>query len=394
MREEGYTFDFTGSHIIFSRDTAVLGFMLSLLGSNAGMRERNTKIFYKGRLVKYPFENGLSGLPPVENLECLWGYARALASGGGKPANFREWLVGRFGKGIAEKYLIPYNEKIWNTPAEGMSTAWVEGRIPQPPFLDVLKSSLGLRSEGYTHQLKFCYPVEGGIQALPRALEARCKGNVRTGFRVGKVKKEGGKWVVSGSGGEEEFDSLVSTIPVHALASAMMGIPREAREAVSRLKFNSVATVMLGMGKPEASGISWMYFPGRELFNRVAFPSNFSAKAAPQGKSSLVAEVTFREGDEVSRMGDESLCQAVIGELHEDKIIDKAQVEFSAVRRTRHAYVLHDLEYEESSAAAREYFASQGIVLCGRFSEFRYLNMDACIRSAQAVSGALNAGGK
>ncbi|MDD5317934.1 MAG: FAD-dependent oxidoreductase [Candidatus ainarchaeum sp.] len=395
MQAQGYTFDYSGAHIIFSRKKPVLGLMLSLLGKNACQRRRNTKIFYDGRLVKYPFENGLSGLPLAENLECLAGYASALAQKRTGAKNLKEWLYSRFGKGISEKYLVPYNEKIWNTKAENLSTSWVEGRIPSPPFADVLKASLGLGSEGYTHQLNFNYPLRGGIQSLTRALESRIKGKrIARNFKVAKVKKEGGKWVVSGAGTraktEHEFDFLVSTIPIHSLAAAAERVPEEVRTAVSGLKFNSVATVMLGINKPKINDVSWMYFPGSELFNRVAFPSNFSPFAAPEGKSSLVAEITFREGDKVARMSDEKLEAQVIQELAEDKIINGGSVAYSAVKRTRHAYILHDLHYDSNAAAARGHFAKQGIMLCGRFSEFRYLNMDACIESAMGKAAELN----
>ena len=387
--DQGYTFDYGGAHIIFSRDQKILGYMLSLLGDNVVQSRRNTKVLYNGRLVKYPFENGLSGLPPGENLECLLGYAKALAKGKGNPKNLKDWLIARFGKGIAEKYLIPYNEKIWNLPAAELGTSWVEGRVPQPPFLDVLKASLGMGSEGYTHQLNFYYPREFGIQSLTLALENKARDRITRNFTVKKVRKEGRKWVVSDGKTEKEFDTLVSTIPIHSLAAAIGGIPKGVRQSIAGLKFNSVATVMLGINTPKLNSISWMYFPGSEPFNRVAFPSNFSPRAAPVGKSSAVAEATYREGDEISRMSDRKLLEETVSALHGDKLINKSFIGHAAVRRAKYAYVLHDLDYEENSAAARDYFKHLGIHLCGRFSEFRYLNMDACISSAMKKAAEL-----
>jgi len=69
--EAGFTFDIGGSHIIFSRDAEALSFMLSALGGNADRRKRNTKILYKGRYVKYPFENGLMDLPAEDRFFCI-----------------------------------------------------------------------------------------------------------------------------------------------------------------------------------------------------------------------------------------------------------------------------------------------------------------------------------
>ncbi len=69
--EAGFTFDTGGSHIIFSRDLEVLRFMQDMLGENKELRNRNTKIYYKKRYIKYPFENGLSGLPKEDLFFCL-----------------------------------------------------------------------------------------------------------------------------------------------------------------------------------------------------------------------------------------------------------------------------------------------------------------------------------
>ena len=74
LQDEGFTFDYGGSHIIFSRDKEVLSFMLAVLGDNKVQRRRNTKILFKGNYVKYPFENGLNDLPKEDNFECLCYY--------------------------------------------------------------------------------------------------------------------------------------------------------------------------------------------------------------------------------------------------------------------------------------------------------------------------------
>ncbi|MDD4253352.1 MAG: NAD(P)-binding protein, partial [Methanoculleus horonobensis] len=146
--EAGFTFDAGGSHIIFSRDTEVLSFMLSVLGENADRRTRNTKILYKGRYVKYPFENGLYQLPDEDRFFCINEFVKNLiAVEKGEvlpPTNFAEWITYTFGRGIAECYMLPYNEKIWNYPADRMSHHWVEGRIPRPPVEDIIKSAIGI----------------------------------------------------------------------------------------------------------------------------------------------------------------------------------------------------------------------------------------------------------
>ena len=59
--KNGFSFDL-GGHIIFSKDKEILDLMVNILGDNVEKHYRNNKIWYKGRYVKYPFENGLSVL--------------------------------------------------------------------------------------------------------------------------------------------------------------------------------------------------------------------------------------------------------------------------------------------------------------------------------------------
>ncbi|MEM3646913.1 MAG: NAD(P)-binding protein, partial [Thermofilum sp.] len=141
--ENGFTFDTGGSHVIFSKDKDVLSFMLSLLGDNRVENRRNTAILYKGRLVKYPFENGLSDLPLLENASCLLHFLYARMRRRREPKNLREFFYSSLGSAISEKYLIPYNEKIWKLSVDDMSLGFA-GRIPNPRIIDVVKASLGI----------------------------------------------------------------------------------------------------------------------------------------------------------------------------------------------------------------------------------------------------------
>jgi len=385
LQEDGFTFDYGGSHIIFSKDREILDFMLSLLGDNKIRNRRNTKIIYKGYYVKYPFENGLADLPKEENFECLYHFVQNLIKKEKEelkpPTNLKEWFYHTFGKGIAEKYLIPYNEKIWKYPLEKISLEWVE-RIPNPPLEDILKSSLGMETEGYTHQLYFYYPKFGGVQALIRSLEGKVNGKVVTNFEVKKIKREDGKWIISNNKREKLFDKIISTIPIHNLINAL-DAPEEVKNAANNLKYNSLITVMLGLDVKKLNDLTWLYIPQKDaLTHRVSFPSNYSPYAAPKGKSSVLAEITCNIEDETWKMDDEQIANQVVDELNRLKIIDKTKVCFSKVKRMEYAYVINDLEYDKNIRIVKEFMKRMGIDLVGRFAEFKYLNMDACIKNA------------
>jgi protoporphyrinogen oxidase len=387
LREDGFTFDYGGAHIIFSRDRRPVDFMMKVLGDNCVRGRRNNKVFFKGRFVKYPFENGLSDLPKEDNFECLYYY---LKNDYPEPRNFKEWLYYTFGKGIAEKYLIPYNEKIWNYDTGKMSLHWVEGRVPQPPLEDVIKSAIGIPTEGYTHQLYFYYPKTGGIQALIRAMESNIPSTSRS-FKIARIEKGKAKWTVSNGKEEKEFDIVVSTMPIFDLVHALGNVPQAVLSAVNSLKYNSLITVMLGIDSPRINRFTAVYFPDKDFLpNRVGFPMNFSESNVPQGKSSLVAEITANEGDGVWELKDEDVIKHVADGLTERRIIDKKRICYSQVRRSQYAYVVYDLDYQKNINIIREYMDSIGMKLCGRFSEFEYLNMDACVEKGVKLAEEIN----
>lgn len=385
-KDKGFTFDIGGSHIIFSKDTEVLAFMRRMIAENEQRNDRNTKIFYKGKFVKYPFENGLYELPQDDRFACINGFVKNLIAveKGEVPApkNFREWIYSTFGAGIAECYMVPYNEKIWKYPTEKMSLHWVDGRIPRPPVEDIIRSAIGIETEGYTHQAVFSYPLDGGIEALVRAIAEPVEKFIRTGFRVTSVKKEGTIWLVSN--GEETIraDRVICTIPVQHFLPCLENVPAPITAACKALIYNSLICVNIGV-RGSLPPVSWMYIPDKTLgkTNRISFPSNFSRNAAPEGCSSVLAEITHQPGDEISAMTDDQLIAEVQRMLADMAICTQDKIVYTSVRRQPFAYVVYDLAYLKNIAVVRDWCTAQGIPLVGRFAQFEYLNMDGVIRS-------------
>jgi len=379
VTKDGYSYDY-GGHIIFSRDAEVLDFMVKVLGDNAVRYRRNNRIWFKGRFVKYPFENDLAALPKEDTFDCLFHF---LTRDYPEPKNFKEWCYYRFGKGIADRYMIPYNEKIWNIETDKLGLEWVEGRVPDPPLEDVLKSALGIETEGYTHQLYFYYPKRGGIEALIHALEAKIR-HVEKDFYVRKVRRENGAWIVSDGATERRYDQIVSTIPIFDLLDALERVPEKVREASRALRYNSLICVMVAARSGKPSDKFAVYFPQRELrFHRVCFYDFFGASCVPAGKTLAVAEITANRGDGTYEMTDEEIIEHVISGLEREGFIKRSEVCETDVARQKYAYVVNDLNYSKNLKTVRDFVRSIGVVLCGRFSEWEYLNMDACIRHSK-----------
>jgi protoporphyrinogen oxidase len=387
--EDGFTFDAAGPHIMFSKNKDVLGKMVEALGTNVHQKRRENKIWFKDRLVKYPFENDLASLPKDDNFDCIYGYI-VNPRANDEPHNLAEWSYRTFGAGISEKYFIPYNRKIWNYDPEKIGLEFVS-RIPKPPMEDVLRSSIGIATEGYLHQLYFYYPIEGGYEALVHAYRSRVKAPVRTNWRVASVERDGDSWLVKSDQGEERrYETLVNTMPIHDLLKVWNGAPDEAREYASRLRYNSLINVLIGVNEDRGYPYTAVYVADPEiLFHRISFPKAFSERCVPEGHSAFMAEITTNAGDGIWELSNEEVIERCIRELARMEMLDPKTIVYRKAVRFVYGYPVYDLDYRANVTAMRESVESTGMHLLGRFAQFDYINSDVCIERAIALAAKL-----
>ena len=391
FQEQGFTFDY-GPHIMFSKNKRILDFMIASLGNNVHQSKRNNKISFKGRLVKYPFENDLHSLPLGDTFECLQSFVfNPYKKRYAKPKDMRQWFLYHFGKGMCEKYLFPYNEKVWNIPVEDLSMQW-SWRIPNPPPEDIIKSAIGIETEGYVHQLYYHYPLRGGYQAISDAWAKKVK--PRYGFTVKSIKKtKKGTFLVTDGHETLEYKQIISTIPIHELIHILeLNIPKKVIRAIKELVVNPMYIVSLGLKGEDVNKFTAIYFPEPDfLVNRMSFPKTFSPHNAPKGHYSVQAEITCRANSSVWRQRDEDILAHVKNGLRSRGIISDAQsIVYQSVRRSKYSYVVYDRAYEKNTKIIRDWFPKQGIHLVGRFSYFEYVNIDGIVARSEEIAEKLN----
>lgn len=384
--ERGFTFDAAGPHIMFSKNKEVLDLMVETLGDNVHQRRRENRIWFRDRLVKYPFENDLAALPKEDTFDCLMGYI-SNPRANETPTNLAQWSYVTFGRGISEKYFIPYNRKIWNYDPEQIGLEFVS-RIPRPPMEDVVKSAIGIPTEGYLHQLYFYYPTTGGYESLVHAFASKVRGRIETGWEVASVERVGDRWrVTSSSGDRREYNELVSTLPLHELLRVWPDAPTEARHYAERLRYNSLINVLIGVGEDRGYPYTALYVADPEIpFHRVSFPKAFSEQCVPAGCSSLMAEITTNAGEELWESTDEEIIARTIADLARMQLIDPATVTYRRVVRFTYGYPVYDLAYRANVTAMRQAVRDTGLHLLGRFAEFDYINSDVCVERALALA--------
>jgi protoporphyrinogen oxidase len=185
----------------------------------------------------------------------------------------------------------------------------------------------------------------------------------------------------------------VSTIPIHELLGVWRDAPREAREAASNLRYNSLINVLLGNADDPGYPTTAVYFPDPDiLFHRISCPQNFSPGNVPPGRSAIMAEITANVGDGVWEMTDEQILDRTIADLEKIGFLDPAKVIYRRVVRFQYGYPVYDLDYRENVTTLRQSIAATGLRLLGRFAQFDYINSDVCVERALALASELRNG--
>lgn len=384
---DGFTYDVSGGHILYSKDAAAMQWMKDRAGGDAAFerRERHTRIRFGQRWVNYPFENGLGDLPPEANFDCLSGYVKAwherTSTRSSAPAEFGRWVRWRFGAGIATHFMDPYNEKVWKRDLDFLTSDWVAGRVPDAPVDDVLRSAVGIRTEGYTHQSIFFYPKRGGFQAITDGMASTLGPRIRLATPVGEVERRGSTWQVNG----EEFDCVVSTISLTYLPEIVHGMPPDVAKACRELEYNGIVCVLIALERPRHPDLSWIYLPhaSQGPANRVTYMSNYSPHMAPAGKSSFLAEVTVTGG---RPFPGRELENEVVEGLVNAGLIRRDEVLFTDREAIGQAYVVFDHGYAARRKSALGWLESQGLFPLGRFGRFEYDNSDQCVIKSRELA--------
>ena len=387
---DGFTFDIAGGHILYGKDQDTIRWMKDCTGGDDAFvtKDRNTRIRFEDRWVRYPFENGLGDLPPEANFDCLKGYVEAWharqVSGEEAPPEFGKWVQWRFGGGIAKHFMDPYNAKVWKRDLDFMTSDWVAGRVPDAPIADVLKASVGLETEGYTHQAIFWYPLQGGFQAITDGIARTVLERVRLQTPVDTLEKLDDGWRVNG----EDFDCVVSTLALTDLPDLLTDCPPAVGDALRTLEYNGLISYLVALDRPEHPDLSWIYLPHESQgpANRITYMSNYSPRMAPEGKSSFLCEVTTNGADGPPRA---DLTRAVVDGLAHAGLLKQDEVLFTDQVAVRHAYVVFDALYHARRKTIFDWMDEVGLYPLGRFGRFEYDNSDLCVKKARELATTL-----
>lgn len=388
-RRDGYTFDVTG-HWLHLRDDRVRALADAIFAPGDLVEiERKTGIYTHGVMLPYPFQANLHGLPLPVVQECLATFveAQVAASDAPAPRTFEDFAVQRFGRGIAEHFFIPYNRKLWGAAYDDLTPDWISRFVPLPDVRQVVGGAIGLRQEGLGYNVRYLYPAQGGIDALPRALARAVE---RQGTRIATQTEvvridPTARAVHTADGGVVHYDKLVSTLPLPELVARLEGVPDALRAAAGKLRWVRWRYLDVGTRSAVPMGEHWVYVPEPTTpFFRVGCYSNALAAMAPAGRGSLYVELADRDADP-----DLPAIFAALAQM--GALAAPDDVAFADVHDIEYAYVVFDAAYAGAREALFAHLDGLGIRSCGRYGAWIYNSMEDSILAGMEAAQWLSA---
>ena len=196
--EDGYRFDL-GGHRFFTKSAEVERLWRELLGPELLVRPRLSRIYWRGRFVKYPLRplDVVARVGAPELARCLASYGAARMRRGRPQETFEDWVTARFGRRLFEIFFKTYTEKVWGVGTDELRAEWAAQRIADLSPWRAVRSAFTRRGEDRPKSLieEFLYPRLGPGQMweeMARRVE-RGGGEVRLGAPVRGIELAGNR---------------------------------------------------------------------------------------------------------------------------------------------------------------------------------------------------------
>lgn len=405
VERDGYRFD-VGGHRFYTTLPEIRALWDELLGRDMLVRERRSRILYRGRAYDYPLSaaGALRGIGPVEAARIVASYAAARLRPRRPERSIADWFTNHFGRRLFETFFRSYTEKVWGLPCEAIGAQWAAQRVKgldlRAALLDTLVRGIGRQRTLVT---EFEYPRLGPGMLWERMAAAAEAAGARVLLRhrltaldvTGGVVRRAALATPAGPA-QLEIAGAISTIPLRDLVTAIApaaGAP--VAQAARELRYRDFLQVALILEGPDPVPDTWLYLHDRAI--RAGRLQNFRAWSpalVPRADRACVGLEYFCDaGDALWSRGDDELATIAAEDLTALRLGPPPRVVAAHVVRVRDAYPVYDHGHAERVAMLRAGLAAyRGLVTAGRNGLHRYDNMDLAMwsgmRAARCLLGA------
>ena len=370
-KRNGFVWDYSG-HFFHFQDAAIKEMLMQGLSADDIVSvEKCTHIKYKDRLIDFPFQKNIHQLEKGEFIDCL---VDLFEAGQKDYRTFKEMLYAKFGKSIAEKFLIPYNTKLYATDLNKLDCDAMGRFFPYAEKEEIVRNFR--RAANASYNGSFVYPRGGAIEYVKQILKHIAPEKIRTSCQVTGIDAQS-KSVSLSNGQRLHYDRLISTMPFVRLLK-LTGIDYDH----TAYSWNKVLVFNIGFDRKGANTSDhWIYFPGKEYcFYRVGLYDNILGS----DRMSLYVELGFSKDAEIKP--DEWLPR-VLNDLKQADILSDNQtmVDYESIIMDP-AYVHITTVSQQDVEEKKEQLAEMNIYSIGRYGSWTYCSIEDNIKEARFMA--------
>lgn len=347
-------FDIGGGHFLDIRRFHVNNFLFEFMSEAEWDKyDRDSRIVINGNVVNHPIESNIWQMKIEDQVEYLKSIAVAGCNiGKPMPGVFVDWIYWKLGSKIAEDYMIPYNQKMFSKELNQLGTYWLE-KLPNVSFEETLLSCLTKKAYGrQPGHAKFYYPKKYGYGELWLRMADAVKDNIEYKKAV-KAIDFTTKTVTTADGDKYQADIIVTTIPWMEF-DAIIGMPKDIKESIRELKFNSIQTEYFSENMD--TSCQWIYYPDPKLsYHRILVRHNFCSNSRG-----------YWTETNIERIG-----------------MDEANNNFKYINK--YAYPLNTIRKPEIMNKLLLWSKEHGVIGLGRWGEHQHYNSDVTVDLAMKL---------
>jgi protoporphyrinogen oxidase len=335
---------------------------------------KRSLIRYQAGFVDFPFQKNIHQLPQNEFIDCLhdlyFAASKAETAPAGDEGSFKEMLYARLGRSIAEKFLVPYNEKLYACDLGALDKDAMGRFFPHANLADIIRNMK--TPDGSSYNATFTYPAGGAIEYVKALASAVPANSIALGEPLVAVDLE--KKIARTPKRQIRYRRLVSSAPLPRFLP-LCNLPHDP----SVFTWNKVLVFNLGFDRKGPRNVHWIYYPDRGLtFYRVGFYDNiFDAD-----RMSLYVEIGFPRDAAVDVP---AMRELVLTHLAKAGVItdQKLVAEHSVIMDPAYVHITRASMAE--TARTRAALAAHDVHSIGRYGGWTYCSIEDNILEARAL---------
>ncbi len=379
IKKGDFIWDYAGHFFHFKTDEFKNIFLDNVDKNDVIYQEKCTKILYKNALIDYPFQTNIHELEKQEFIDCLYDLFNKEEKE--NYDNFLDMLYGKFGKSIVEKFLKPYNEKLYACDLRTLDKDAMGRFFPYANIKQIINNMK--KNEDISYNNTFLYPKNGAgsfINILYDKLDKK-KILLKTTIQSIDIKN---KAVKTQNGDEYTFEYLINTAPLNHFLNLFN--EEKFTNLEQELSYNKVLVFNLGFNKKsKLVKEHWIYIPDKDCnYYRIGFYDNI----LNSDKLSMYIEIGY---DKKANINVEEQLKLTLENLQKQNIIDKEMIleEHVAIIMDP-AYVHINGETDKKVTKLKTELNEHGIYTIGRYGAWTYCSMEDCMIEAKKLSEKLS----